>query len=193
MKTLIEVKTGKAVDTGDVITLDGSAHILTDYDVPGLVGRGILTFSTVDTFPTDNTETVREDCEESVSSVDTGTIPVFNPQNFELKLMILNWGHNLGFKTEDEILFAASLIKHSSPVGFLGMVLREFAEVYNNEYDNLPCTMYAFDFTNNAVVEVYPHAMKYPQHVVMFDEISNLEMALEVCEELVYELCPNGE
>ena len=48
MKTLIETKTGRVVNAGDVITLDGTAHILTDFDVPGLVGRGILTFACVD-------------------------------------------------------------------------------------------------------------------------------------------------
>ena len=44
MKTLIEVKTGKVVDTGDLITVNGKQVKLADLDVPSLIAKGILDF-----------------------------------------------------------------------------------------------------------------------------------------------------
>lgn len=204
MKTLIETKTGKVVNAGDVITLDGTAHILTDFDVPGLVCRGILTFACVDTpSKKDNTETTPEVSKTDIPAVGTdndidncthgGFISLFDPKNLSLKMIVLNWGMKMGLTTEEEIIQYASLLKAATSVGFLGVILREFAEKWNDEYDSLPDTMFAFDHSNNKIVECYPHSMKYPENVVMFDDFDNLVDALIICKELIAEICPDGE
>jgi hypothetical protein len=203
MKTLIETKTGKVVNAGDVITLDGTAHILTDFDVPGLVGRGILTFACVDTpSKKDNTETTPEVSKADIPAVGTdndiddyrhrGFIPIFDPQSLNLKKVLLTWGIKMGLKTEEEVLQYASLIKAATPVGFLGVVLRELADEFNM-YDTYQSHEWAFDYANCQIVKVDPHQMLYPENVVMFDSHQVLEHAIEICKELIDEICPDGK
>lgn len=203
MKTLIETKTGRVVNAGDVITLDGTAHILTDFDVPGLVGRGILTFSCVDT-PSNQThsETVGKTNQTDIPDVETdhdiddcyhrGFIPIFDPQSLNLKKVLLTWGIKMGLKTEEEVLQYASLIKAATPVGFLGVVLRELADEFNM-YDTYQSHEWAFDYANCQIVKVDPHQMLYPENVVMFDSHQVLEHAIEICKELIDEICPDGK
>lgn len=203
MKTLIETKTGRVVNAGDVITLDGTAHILTDFDVPGLVGRGILTFACVDTpSKKDNTQTTPEVNKTDIPAVGTdhdiddcyrrGFISLFDPQSLNLKKVLLTWGIKMGLKTEEEVLQYASLIKAATPVGFLGVVLRELADEFNM-YDTYQSHEWAFDYANCQIVKVDPHQMLYPDNVVMFDSHQVLEHAIEICKELIDEICPNGE
>lgn len=203
MKTLIETKTGRVVNAGDVITLDGTAHILTDFDVPGLVGRGILTFM-CDT-PSKkvvNTQTTPEVSKTDIPAVRTdndiddcrhrGFIPIFDPQSLHLKKVLLTWGIKMGLKTEEEVLQYASLIKAATPVGFLGIVLRELADEFNM-YDTYQSHEWAFDYANCQIVKVDPHQMLYPENVVMFDSHQVLEHAIEICKELIDEICPDGK
>ena len=203
MKTLIETKTGRIVNAGDVITVDGSAHILTDFDVPGLVGRGILTFSCIDTpSKKDHTQTTPEVNETGIPAIGTdqdidechheGFIPMFNPQSLNLKKVLLTWGIKMGLKTEDEVLQYASLIKAATPVGFLGVVLRELADEFNM-YDTYQSHEWAFDYANCQIVKVDPQQMLYPDNVVMFDSYEVLNQAIIICQELVDEICPDGE
>lgn len=203
MKTLIETKTGRVVNAGDVITLDGTAHILTDFDVPGLVGRGILTFMCdKPSNGKDNTKIPTEMCKNNIPDVGTdndiddcyhrGFIPIFNPQSLNLKKVLLTWGIKMGLKTEEEVLQYASLIKAATPVGFLGVVLRELADEFNM-YDTYQSHEWAFDYANCQIVKVDPHQMLYPDNVVMFDSYQVLEHAIEICKELIDEICPDGE
>lgn len=203
MKTLIETKTGRVVNAGDVITLDGTAHILTDFDVPGLVGRGILTFMCdKPSNEKDNTKISTEMCKNNIPDVGTdndiddcyhrGFIPIFNPQSLNLKKVLLTWGIKMGLKTEEEVLQYASLIKAATPVGFLGVVLRELADEFNM-YDTYQSHEWAFDYANCQIVKVDPHQMLYPDNVVMFDSYQVLEHAIEICKELIDEICPDGK
>ena len=195
MKTLIETKTGKIVNAGDVITLDGTSHILTDFDVPGLVGRGILTFACVDApSKKDNTQTTPEVSETDIPAVDIEKelIPVFDPKNLTLKKVLLDWGLKMGLETEEQVLMYASLIKIATPVGFLGVILRELADEYN-VYDTYQAHEWAFDHTNCQIVKVIPDEMLYPENVVMFDTYQSLTDAITICKELIDEICPDGE
>lgn len=203
MKTLIETKTGRVVNAGDVITLDGTAHILTDFDVPGLVGRGILTFlCDKPSNGKDNTKIPTEMCKNNIPDVGTdndiddcyhrGFIPIFDPQSLNLKKVLLTWGIKMGLKTEEEVLQYASLIKAATPVGFLGVVLCEIADEFNM-YDTYQSHEYAFDYANCQIVKVDPHQMLYPDNVVMFDSYQVLEHAIGICKELIDEICPDGK
>ena len=203
MKTLIETKTGKVVNAGDVITLDGTAHILTDFDVPGLVGRGILTFMCDN--PSNektNTKVATEINQTDIPAIGTdhdidecyhkGFISLFDPKSLNLKKVLLTWGIKMGLKTEEEVLQYASLIKAATPVGFLGVVLRELADEFNM-YDTYQSHEWAFDYANCQIVKVDPHQMLYPENVVMFDSYQVLEHAIEICKELIDEICPDGK
>lgn len=203
MKTLIETKTGKVVNAGDVITLDGTAHILTDFDVPGLVGRGILTFMCdKPSNEKDNTKVATGMCKNTIPDVGTdhdiddcyrrGFISLFDPQSLNLKKVLLTWGIKMGLKTEEEVLQYASLIKAATPVGFLGVVLRELADEFNM-YDTYQSHEWAFDYANCQIVKVDPRQMLYPDNVVMFDSYQVLEHAIKICKELIDEICPDGE
>lgn len=203
MKTLIETKTGRVVNAGDVITLDGTAHILTDFDVPGLVSRGILTFlCDKPSNGKDNTKIPTEMCKNNIPDVGTdndiddcyhrGFIPIFDPQSLNLKKVLLTWGIKMGLKTEEKVLQYASLIKAATPVGFLGVVLRELADEFNM-YDTYQSHEWAFDYANCQIVKVDPHQMLYPDNVVMFDSYQVLEHAIEICKELIDEICPDGK
>lgn len=203
MKTLIETKTGRVVNAGDVITLDGTAHILTDFDVPGLVGRGILTFlCDKPSNGKDNTKIPTEMCKNNIPDVGTdndiddcyhrGFISIFDPQSLNLKKVLLTWGIKMGLKTEEEVLQYASLIKAATPVGFLGVVLRELADEFNM-YGTYQSHEWAFDCANCQIVKVDPHQMLYPDNVVMFDSYQILEHAIEICKELIDEICPDGK
>jgi hypothetical protein len=203
MKTLIETKTGRVVNAGDVITLDGTAHILTDFDVPGLVGRGILTFMCdKPSNEKDNTKVDIEMYKKYIPDVGTdndiddcyhkGFIPLFDPKSLNLKKALLTWGIKMGLKTEEEVLQYASLIKAATPVGFLGVVLRELADEFNM-YDTYQSHEWAFDYANCQIVKVDPHQMLYPENVVMFDSHQVLEHAIEICKELIDEICPDGK
>lgn len=203
MKTLIETKTGRVVNAGDVITLDGTAHILTDFDVPGLVGRGILTFMCdKPSNEKTNTKVATEINQTDIPAVGTdndiddchhrGFIPIFDPQSLNLKKVLLTWGIKMGLKTEEEVLQYASLIKAATPVGFLGVVLRELADEFNM-YDTYQSHEWAFDYANCQIVKVDPHQMLYPDNVVMFDSYEVLNHAIEICKELIDEICPDGK
>ena len=203
MKTLIETKTGKVVNAGDVITLDGAAHILTDFDVPNLIRCGILTFACVDT-PSEkvNTQPTPKVDKTDIPAIGTdndiddyhrrGFIPMFNPQSLNLKRVLLLWGIKMGLETEEAVLQYASLIKAATPVGFLGVILRELADEFNM-YDTYQSHEWAFDYANCQIVKVDPHQMLYPENVVMFDSHQVLERAIEICKELIDEICPDGE
>lgn len=212
MRTLIETKTGKRINTGDVLMLDGSAHILTDFDIPGLVGRGILSFAMETKSPRhDNNERVGETNQKNLhenkhekknnnmgtdNDIDNcnhkGFIPMFYPQSLNLKKVLLTWGIKMGLKTEEEVIQYASLIKAATPVGFLGVVLRELADEFNMN-DTYQSHEWAFDYANCQIVKVDPQQMLYPENVVMFDSYEVLNQAIRICKELVDEICPDGK
>jgi hypothetical protein len=171
--------------------------------VPELVGRGILTFACDDTpskkintqptpevsktdIPAAGTDSDIDDCSHS------GFIPMFNPQSLNLKKVLLTWGIKMGLKTEDEVLQYASLIKAATPVGFIGVVLRELADEFNL-YDTYQSHEWAFDYTNCQIVKVDPQQMLYPENVVMFDSYEVLNRAIIICKELIDEICPSGK
>ena len=192
MKTLIETKTGKVVNAGDVITLDGSAHILTDFDVPGLVGRGILTFSCVDT-PSEKTNT------QTAPEINAGNIPTveypYTPQEVmipiqikhpKLQAVFYNWGYNKGLETEENIQQAITVLWQLHPQSLLQIALKELAEEWN-EYaiEFYTGTVYAFSLaTGNIVPVIADENLKFTEHLALFTEEHNAKKALTVVKEL---------
>jgi hypothetical protein len=72
------------------------------------------------------------------------------------------------------------------------MILRELADEFNM-YDTYQSHEWAFDYANCQIVKVDPHQMLYPENVVMFDSHQVLEHAIEICKELIDEICPDGK
>lgn len=195
MKTLIETKTGKVVNAGDVITLDGRAHVLTDFDVPGLVGRGILSFSCVEQCPKkDNTETINQTNEENLcwSTIDKGENYPYTPQDViipiqikhpKLQAIFYNWGYNKGLETEENIQQAIAIMWHLHPQSLLQIALKELAEEWN-EYE-IDGTVYAFSLATGGIVPVMADEnLKFTEYLALFTEEHNAKKALTVVKEL---------
>ena len=193
MKTLIETKTGKVVNAGDVITLDGSAHVLTDFDVPGLVGRGILTFSCVDIPSKEviNTQATPQVSEESIPTVEYPCTPqdVLFPLQIKhpkLQAVFYNWGYNKGLETEENIQQAITVLWQLHPQSLLQIALKELAEEWN-EYaiEFYTGTVYAFSLaTGNIVPVIADENLKFTDHLALFTEEHNAKKALTVVKEL---------
>lgn len=203
MKTLIETKTGKVVNVGDVITLDGSAHVLTDFDVPGLVGRGILSFSCVEQCPKkDNTETInqinegsicgptlddlREEIINEYPSAPQGAVTPIQIKHPKLQAIFYNWGYNKGLETEENIQQAIAIMWHLHPQSLLQIALKELAEEWN-EYaiKFYTGTVYAFSLVTGDIVPVIADEdLKFTEYVALFTEKHNAKKALTVVREL---------
>lgn len=203
MKTLIETKTGRVVNAGDVITLDGTAHILTDFDVPGLVSRGILTFSCVDTpSKKDNTKTTPEVNEGDIPAVgtdndiDNGTIEAIVGFNHpKLESVMLNWGYEKKLGTKGRIFNTLTIMWYAHPQSLLAIAMKELSKEVNEYFTLSPGQVgYALSLLDFSIV---PVAHDEPVDldsalVAIFDSKEAALYAKEVCREIIDEL-KNGE
>lgn len=203
MKTLIETKTGKIVNAGDVITVDGNAHILTDFDVPGLVGRGILTFACVDVpSKKDNTKTTPEVNKADIPAVgtdrdiDSGTIDAIVGFNHpKLESIMLNWGYEKKLGTKERIFNTLTIMWYSHPQSLLAIALKELSKEVNEYFTLVPGQVgYALsllDFSIIPVIHDEPVDLDSAP-VAIFDSKETALYAKEVCQEIIDEL-KNGE
>lgn len=203
MKTLIETKTGKIVNAGDVITLDGSAHVLTDFDVPGLVSRGILSFSCVEQCPKkDNTETINQINEGNICrptiddlrkeiiheypSTTQDAVTSIQIKHPKLQAIFYNWGYNKGLGTEENIQQAIAVLWQLHPQSLLQIALKELAEEWN-EYaiEFYTGTVYAFSLATGDMVPVMADEnLKFTEYLALFTEEHNAKKALTVVKEI---------
>lgn len=211
MKTLIETKTGKIVNAGDVITLDGSAHVLTDFDVPGLVGRGILTFACVTSYPKENNQKATSKVDKTIICTTINSakedipheIPytpeeVYMPMQLthpKLQAIFFDWGYNKGLHTEEEIKQAVAVMWQLHPMSLLQIALKAMADEWNFfDMDKYQGPAYAFSVATGKVVPInVTEEFKYTEYVALFDSKKAINEALEVVEELTDILFPYGE
>lgn len=199
MKTLIETKTGRIVNAGDVITLDGTAHILTDFDVPELVGSGVLSFACVEQSPNkDNTKTTTQTstpdiCWPTIDDIKEEIINEYPSisqdvviKHPKLQAVFYNWGYNKGLKTEESIQQAIVILWHLHPQSLLQIALKELAEEWN-EYaiEFYTGTVYGFSLaTGNMVPVIADKNLKFTEYLALFTEEHNAKKALTVVKEL---------
>lgn len=203
MKTLIETKTGRIVNAGDVITLDGTAHILTDFDVPELVGSGVLSFACVEQFPKkDNTKTttqtstpdicwptiddIKEEIINEYPSIPQDIVIPIQIKHPKLQAVFYNWGYNKGLETEESIQQAIAILWHLHPQSLLQIALKELAEEWN-EYaiEFYTGTVYGFSLaTGNMVPVIAGKNLKFTKYLALFTEEHNAKKALTVVKEL---------
>lgn len=203
MKTLIETKTGKVVNAGDVITLDGTAHILTDFDVPELVGRGILTFSCVDT-PSNQThsETVGKTNQTDIpdvgtdNDIDDGTIDaIIGFSHPKLESIMLNWGYEKKLGTKERIFNTLTIMWHAHPQSLLAIAMKELSKEINEYFTLVPGQVgYALSLLDFSIVPViHDEPVDLDSTLVaIFDSKEAALYAKEVCQEIIDEL-KNGE
>lgn len=203
MKTLIETKTGKVVNAGDVITVDGNAHILTDFDVPGLVSRGILTFSCVDV-PSNQThnETVGKTSQADIPAVGTDndiddvTITAIVGFNHpKLESVMLNWGYEKQLGTKERIFNTLTIMWHVHPQSLLAIALKEISKEVNEYFTLVPGQVgYALSLLDFSIVPViHDEPIDLDSTLVaIFDSKEAALYAKAVCQEIIDEL-KNGE
>lgn len=203
MKTLIETKTGRVVNAGDVITLDGTAHILTDFDVPGLVSRGILTFACVDT-PSKkvNTQTTPEVSKTDIpaigtdNDIDDGTIDAILGFNHpKLESIMLNWGFKKKLGTKERIFNTLTIMWYAHPQSLLAIALKELSKEANEYFTLSPGQVgYALSLLDFSIVPVVHDELVDLDSalVAIFDSKEAALYAKEVCQEIIDEL-KNGE
>lgn len=212
MKTLIETKTGKVVNAGDVITLDGAAHILTDFDVPGLVGRGILTFMCdKPNNEKDNTKVATEMCKKSISTKevdnDANSCPTFYDSNEaiirqivgfshpKLESIMLNWGYGKKLGTKERIFNTLTIMWYAHPQSLLAIAMKELSKEVNEYFTLAPGQVgYALSLLDFSIVPViYDEPVDLDSALVaIFDSKEAALYAKEVCREIIDEL-KNGE
>lgn len=199
MKTLIETKTGRVVNAGDVITLDGTAHILTDFDVPGLVGRGILTFACVDApSKKDNTKTAPEVNETDIPAVGTDndiddkTITAIVGFNHpKLESVMLNWGFEKKLGTKERIFNTLTIMWHAHPQSLLAIAMKELSKEVNEYFTLSPGQVgYALSLLDFSIVPVVHDELVDLDSalVAIFDSMEAALYAKEVCQEIIDEL-----
>jgi hypothetical protein len=199
MKTLIETKTGRVVNAGDVITLDGTAHILTDFDVPGLVGRGILTFACVDTSSKkDNTQPTPEVNETDIpavgadNSMEDETINAIVGFNHpKLESVMLNWGYEKKLGTKERIFNTITILWYAHPQSLLAIALKELSKEVNEYFTLSPGQVgYALSLLDFSIVPViHDESVDLDSALVaIFDSKEAALYAKEVCQEIIDEL-----
>lgn len=199
MKTLIETKTGRVVNAGDVITLDGTAHILTDFDVPGLVGRGILTFACVDTpSKKDNTQSAPEVNETDIPAVGTNndiddeTIDaIIGFTHPKLESVMLNWGYEKNLGTKERIFNTITILWYAHPQSLLAIALKELSKETNEYFTLSPGQVgYALSLLDFSIVPViHDESVDLDSALVaIFDSKEAALYAKEVCQEIIDEL-----
>lgn len=210
MKTLIETKTGKVVNAGDVITLDGTAHILTDFDVPGLVGRGILTFMCdKPSNEKDNTKVSYEMYKNYIPTkeVDNDANPASHDSNEaiihqiigfshpKLESIMLNWGYEKKLGTKERIFNTLTIMWYAHPQSLLAIAMKELSKEVNEYFTLSPGQVgYALSLLDFSIVPViHDEQVDLDSALVaIFDSKEAALYAKEVCQEIIDEL-KNGE
>ena len=213
MKTLIETKTGRVVNAGDVITLDGTAHILTDFDVPGLVGRGILTFmcdkpsnekdntKMAGEMYKDNLPTKEIDNDANLCSVHHDVNPtviikqIVGFSHPKLESIMLNWGYEKKLGTKERIFNTLTILWYAHPQSLLAIALKELSKEVNEYFTLSPGQVgYAISLLDFSIVPVIHDEQVDLDNapVAIFDSKEAALYAKEVCQEIIDEL-KNGE
>lgn len=204
MKTLIETKTGRVVNAGDVITLDGTAHILTDFDVPGLVGRGILTFlCDKSSNEKDNTKVATEMYKNNIPTkeVDNDVNPMVMIKQIigfshpKLESIMLNWGYEKNLGTKERIFNTLTILWYAHPQSLLAIAMKELSKEVNEYFTLSPGQVgYALSLLDFSIVPVIHDEQVDLDSapVAIFDSKEAALYAKEVCQEIIDEL-KNGE
>lgn len=204
MKTLIETKTGRVVNAGDVITLDGTAHILTDFDVPGLVSRGILTFMCdKPNNEKDNTKVSSEMYKNNIPTkeVDNDANPtaiikqIIGFSHPKLESIMLNWGYEKKLGTKERIFNTLTIMWYAHPQSLLAIAMKELSKEVNEYFTLSPGQVgYALSLLDFSIVPVIHDEQVDLDSapVAIFDSKEAALYAKEVCREIIDEL-KNGE
>lgn len=184
MKTLIEVKTGKVVDTGDLITVNGKQVKLTDLDVPSLIAKGILTFGNCSIGNSkDSKDLSKKDTNSSSQNqIVIDGITIKNPL---LQSILYNWGADQGMHSKEEIHNLISLIWTVYPQGLLSIALKEMSLEMHPDSTKIPPIVYVFNLTCGKMCPVNSESIACYDYIAYFTTGPKAEYAYSICKELI--------
>lgn len=186
MKTIIEVRTGNTVDTGDTIQVNGQLVRLTDFNIPEYIGKGILTFAQ----PTTTPAKAKEPTAAVEAEPEYKEIPFYDDlqfQNPKLKAIFLNWGVNKGLVTESQIMEVVASLWYYHPSSVLSIALKEISLMLA-VFEEVPEIVYTVSMTDGQIKSVKSQNIKYDDYIAVFETIEQAKYACSICKEILDEL-----
>lgn len=186
MKTIIEVKTGNTVDTGDIIQVNGQSIRLTDFNIPEYIGKGILTFLQ----PTTTPVKAKEPTAALEAEPEHKEIPFYDDlqfQNPKLKAIFLNWGVNKGLITESQIMEVVASLWYYHPSSVLSIALKEISLMLE-VFEEAPEIVYTVSLTDGQIKSVKSQNIQYDDYIAVFETIEHAKYACSICKEILDEL-----
>lgn len=183
MRTLIEVKTGKTVDTGDFITVNNKQVKLTDLEVPSLIAKGILSFAHSDSSVDINKNTA--DFSKKELNTSRPVMKLFDIKNPLLKSILYNWSADCGRETEEEHHQLISLLWSVYPMGVLEIALKEMSKELEPDSDKFPPVVFVFDKTCGKFTTVKAAKKDCYNYIAYFTSKHWALYAYSVCKELI--------
>lgn len=184
MRTLIEVKTGKTVDTGDFITVDNKQVKLTDLEVPSLIAKGILSFDRNNS-SVDINKNVKDFSKKKLNTPTEPIVKLFDIKNQLLKSILYNWSADCGMQTEENHRQLISLLWNVYPMGVLEIALKEMSKELEPDSDKFPPVVFVFDKTCGKFTTVKAAKKDCYNYIAYFTNEHWALYAYSVCKELI--------
>lgn len=184
MRTLIEVKTGKTVDTGDLITVDNKQVKLTDLEVPSLIAKGILSFEHSNS-SVDINKNVKDFSKKELDTPIEPIMKLFDIKNPLLKSILYSWSADHGMQTEEDHHQLISLLWNVYPMGVLEIALKEMSKELEPASDKFPPVVFVFDKTCGKFTRVKAANKDRYNYIAYFTSKHWAFYAYSVCKELI--------
>lgn len=184
MRTLIEVKTGKTVDTGDFITVNDKQVKLTDLEVPSLIAKGILSFAHSNS-SVDINKNVADFSKKELNTPMEPVVKLFDIKNPLLKSILYNWSADCGMDTAEDHHQLISLLWHVYPMSVLEIALKEMSKELEPDADKFPPVVFVFDKTCGKFTKVKAANKDRYNYIAYFTSKHWALYAYSVCKELI--------
>lgn len=184
MRTLIEVKTGKTVDTGDLITVNNKQVKLTDLEVPALIAKGILSFGHSNS-SVGITKNVKDFSKKELNTPIEPIMKLFDIKNQLLKSILYSWSADCGVQTEEDHHQLISLLWNVYPMGVLEIALKEMSKELEPDSDKFPPEVFVFDKTCGKFTKVKAANKDRYNYIAYFTSKHWAFYAYSVCKELI--------
>lgn len=175
MRKVFVVTTGKAVNNGDIISVEGKNITITDFNIPTLLADGILTFDAP----------IKKSTNETPKQKNTTKHSLFDD-------LVISWCEKHSIIKKEDRDNLVKILTAANPVGFIGMLLKEAASQINY-HNELLDVMYGFDVTTGKIVAIHTAHMKYPHNIALFENEQILKAVIIELSDIINVICPNVE
>lgn len=184
MRTIIEVKTGNVVDTGDTIYIHDNPIVLTDFNIPEYIAKGFLTFAQYVT-PSSTTASGFSEAKGTIDDAPFYVTGKFN--NPLLHAVFLVWGYNKGLTSEKDIMDAIKLMWTFHAPSVLSVALKTIQEE-GEILDKAPEIVYTISMTDGKIKTANSAAIKCFDYIACFETEGQAKYAQFLCKEILDEL-----